>query len=201
MESSTRILTIPNALSLARILLIPVFVWLLLHERTEAWGIGVLVLVASTDWVDGYIARRTGAVTELGKILDPVADRLALAAARVSFVIRVAFPLWAALLVILRDAAILLAGAVLLAKAGRAVVVRVVGKAATFLLMVGIPAIAWGNFGLWLGPAAKVAGWSAFAIGCTLYYVAAALYVGDLRAAFRAGRSTSGLTSTPEFRA
>ena len=189
MESSTRILTIPNALSLARILLIPVFVWLLLHEGTEGWGIVLLVLVVSTDWVDGYIARRTGTVTELGKILDPVADRLALAAALVSFVIREALPLWAALLVIVRDVAILLAGAILLARTGRAVPVRVVGKAATFLLMAGVPAIAWGSFGLWLAPVAKVGGWAAFGVGCTLYYVAAALYAGDLRVAFRESRS------------
>src|SRR5438552_8487299 len=109
-----RIATVPNVVSFFRILLIPVFVVLILHHGTEAAGLLLLGAVVATDWVDGYIARRTGQVTNLGKLLDPVADRLALAAGLVALVVRHAFPLWAALLVIVRDALILLAGGAIL---------------------------------------------------------------------------------------
>ena len=68
-------------------------------------------LVVATDWVDGTIARRTGQVSELGKVLDPVADRLAIAAGLIALVVRGAFPLWAAALILVRDVAVLVAGA------------------------------------------------------------------------------------------
>src|SRR5881397_4436510 len=77
-------------------------------------GLLLLGAVVATDWIDGYIARHTGQVSNLGKLLDPVADRLALTAALVTLVVRDAFPLWAALLVIVRDGLILVAGAILL---------------------------------------------------------------------------------------
>src|SRR6266508_1366050 len=109
-----RIATVPNLLSLFRILLIPVFVALILHRGTEAAGLVLLGAVVATDWVDGYIARHTGQVSSVGKVLDPVADRLALTAALVAMVVRDAFPLWAAVLVIARDGLILLAGVALL---------------------------------------------------------------------------------------
>src|SRR5947208_15766326 len=95
--SVDRVATVPNLLSLIRILLIPVFVTLLLHHGTEMAGLLLLGAVVSTDWIDGYLARRTGQVSNLGKILDPVADRLAIAAALVALVARDAVPLWAAL--------------------------------------------------------------------------------------------------------
>ena len=77
MPASSAVVTVPNILSFARIALIPVFCWLSANERTRLWGIVLFAVVVSTDWVDGYVARRTGQVSELGRILDPVADRLA----------------------------------------------------------------------------------------------------------------------------
>jgi cardiolipin synthase len=180
-----RVLTVPNLLSLVRILLIPVFVGLLVHHGTEAPGLLLLGAVVATDWVDGYIARRTGQVTNLGKVLDPVADRLALAAGLVALVVRHAFPLWAALLVIVRDAAILVAGGVILLRRKVRIDVRWVGKAATLGLMFGIPLIAWGNFGLTLHAASKVAGWIFYGAGIVLYYAATVAYAFDMRRAVR----------------
>ena len=72
--------TVPNVLSFIRIGLIPVFCWLIVDEDTTMAGILLFGAVVATDWVDGTIARRTGQVTELGKVLDPVADRLSIAA-------------------------------------------------------------------------------------------------------------------------
>jgi cardiolipin synthase len=183
--SSNRVLTVPNVISFARILLIPVFVLLLLHHGTERAGLILLAFVVSTDWVDGQVARRTGQVSELGKVLDPVADRLAIAAALVTLVVRGAFPLWAALLILVRDAALLIAGVWLLRKDVR-IDVRVIGKIATFSLMFSVPAISWANFHLGLDGALLALGWIAYAVGIVEYYVATFMYVGDMRAALRA---------------
>src|SRR6266508_2501455 len=110
-----RVLTIPNVLSLLRIAAIPAFVALIVDRDTSFLGLVVFGLVLSTAWVDGAIARATGQVSELGKILDPVSDRLAIAAGLIALVARGAFPLWAALLILVRDAVVLLAGLALLA--------------------------------------------------------------------------------------
>jgi cardiolipin synthase len=185
--SSNRVLTVPNLISFARILLIPVFVLLLLNEGTERAGLILLAFVVSTDWVDGQVARRTGQVSELGKLLDPIADRLAIAAALITLVVRDAFPLWAALLILVRDVAILIAGLALLKKDVR-IDVRMIGKLATFSLMFSVPAIAWGNFGLGLDAALLALGWMAYAVGIVEYYVATGMYVQDMRAALRAKR-------------
>src|SRR6266508_460821 len=181
-----RIATVPNLISLTRILLIPVFVSLLLHHGTEAVGLLLLGGVVATDWVDGYVARHTGQVSTLGKVLDPVADRLALAAALVSLVVRDAFPLWAALVVLVRDGLILIAGAFLLVRMKVRLDVRWIGKVATFALMFGIPLIAWGRFRLLFHEVALPVGWVAFVIGAILYYGAGILYGIDIVRAIRA---------------
>lgn len=183
-EASRRLLTVPNLLSAARIVLIPVFVTLLLDSDTRVPGFILLSILASTDWVDGAIARRTGQVTELGKVLDPVADRLALAAALITFVVVDAIPLWAALLVLVRDAVILVAGAILGAR-GIRIAVRRMGKYATFTLWWGIGFIAWSNFGFVLDDVAAVVGWVWFVVGVVEYYAATIAYVGDARDALR----------------
>jgi cardiolipin synthase len=183
-NASRRILTLPNLLSAARIALIPLFVVLLLDPDTRVQGFVLLLVLVSTDWVDGLIARRTGQVTEIGKVLDPVADRLALAAALITFIALDAIPLWAALLVLIRDAVILGAGIVLGAR-GIRIAVRPMGKYATFTLWWGIGFIAWSNFGFLMDDVAAVVGWVWFIVGTVEYYAATAAYVGDVRRALR----------------
>ena len=189
--STSAILTIPNLLSFLRILLIPLFVWLIVHRGTEAAGLLLFGGVAATDWIDGYISRRTHTVSELGKLLDPAADRLAIAAGIVAMVVRGAFPLPAALSILVRDAGIVVAGGVLLMARGKRIEVRFIGKVATFTLMAGAPLVAWGNLDLALAVPAKAVGWTLCAAGIVGYYAATALYVGDLRRAF-AGRDGNG---------
>jgi cardiolipin synthase (CMP-forming) len=183
--SLTRIATVPNLLSAIRILLIPVFVLLILHHGTEGGGLVLLGAVVSTDWIDGYIARHTGQVSNLGKVLDPVADRLAIAAGLVSLMVRDAFPVWAGLLVLVRDALVILAGAVVLFRFKVRLDVRWIGKVATFALMVAIPLVAWGRFGLWLHGLALPVGWVIFAGGIAAYYVAGIIYAFDMAAAVK----------------
>ncbi|HWC32829.1 MAG TPA: CDP-alcohol phosphatidyltransferase family protein [Actinomycetota bacterium] len=184
-RGARRIVTVPNALSLFRILLIPLFVVLLVGESTRLAGFVVLAAVVSTDWVDGVIARRTGQVTEIGKLLDPIADRLALAAALVTFLVIDVFPLWAALAVLVRDAAVLLAGLWALRR-GIRIDVRTIGKYATFTLMWGIPMIAWGNAGMPFDDLMLVLGWVWLPVGLIEYYAASVAYAFDLRKALRA---------------
>ncbi len=186
-KGSSAILTLPNAISFARILLIPVFTGLIIHRGTELAGLLLFGAVASTDWVDGLIARRTGSVSELGKILDPTADRLAVAAGLVAVLIRGVFPLWAALLILVRDAAVLIVGTALMLSRRVRVDVRFVGKSATFGLMLGVPLVAWGNLGFVFEHAALALGWTCYAVAIVEYYVAAALYAGDLRRALSSG--------------
>src|SRR6187402_3268322 len=154
-----RVLTIPNVISSLRIALIPVFVALIVDPDTRRAGLVLFVVVVATDWVDGALARATGQVSDLGKVLDPVADRLAIAAGLIALVVADAFPLWAALLILVRDVAILVAGSVLLAKRHARIDVRYIGKVATFALMASIGFIAWGNLGYVLSEAALACGW------------------------------------------
>ncbi len=186
MPASSAILTVPNALSLTRIVLIPVFCWLAANERTRLWGIALFAVIVSTDWIDGYVARKTGQVSELGRILDPVADRLAIAAGLLTFAISGIFPFWAALLILVRDLAVLLGGAGLLWGRDIRVEVRWIGKIATASLMAAITWIAWGNAGGPFGEVLLVGGWLAFVVGIVEYYIAAGLYAIDVRDALAA---------------
>lgn len=179
-EGSDRILTVPNAISFARLLLIPVFVWMLSTPGLEVWGILLLDVVVASDWLDGWVARRTGSVSRFGKLLDPLSDRLVIAAALITFGVQGAMPWWAVAAVIVRDVLVLAFGAMALSAGGTAIPVRWVGKVATLDLMVGIPMIAWAGFDLPLADVAAPVGWLIFGVGLGLYYVAAGLYMRDL---------------------
>jgi cardiolipin synthase len=180
-DATDRILTIPNVITSIRLLLIPAYVALILDPHTRQWGILLMVAVMSTDWVDGYVARRSGQVSEVGKILDPMADRIAIAAALIALVIAGVFPLWAALLVILRDALVLGAAIYLMRRGTKPVPVRWIGKSATFTLMLSIPLIAWGESGFALAHAALAVGWTGYSVGIAEYYWATYLYAKDIR--------------------
>ena len=186
MPASSAILTVPNVLSFARIALIPLFCWLAANEETRLWGIALFAIVVSTDWVDGYVARRTGQVSELGRILDPVADRLAIAAGLLTFAFSDIFPFWAALLILFRDIVLLLGAGALLWGRNIRVDVRWIGKIATFSLMAAITWIAWGNAGGPLGEILLVGGWLAYTVGIVEYYIASGLYAIDVRDALSA---------------
>jgi cardiolipin synthase (CMP-forming) len=179
--SSSRVLTVPNGISAARIALIPVFVALIIDHDTTTAGLVLFAIVVATDWVDGTIARRTGQVSDVGTILDPVADRLAIAAGLIALVLRGIFPLWAAAAILARDLTVLLVGAIALVRSDVRVEVRWIGKLATFSLMAAIPMVSWGNLALPLAAAATVCGWAAYTVGIVEYYIAAWAYLGDIR--------------------
>jgi cardiolipin synthase len=182
----SRVLTLPNAISALRILLIPVFVLLIIDPDTATAGLILFGVVVATDWVDGTIARRTGQVSELGKVLDPVADRLAMGAGIIALAVADLFPVWAAVAIIGRDVVVVIAGAYVLARHRVRLDVRWIGKVATFSLMVAVPAVAWAGLELPLTPAALVIGWTAFAVGIVEYYLAGWAYARDVRDAVAA---------------
>lgn len=188
-DRSSAIWTVPNLLSFLRIALIPLFVALIVDEDTTLAGILLFAAVAATDWVDGFAARRLGQVSELGKVLDPTADRLAIAAGLIALAIRGAFPWWAALLILVRDVVVLMVGAAVLLRRRVRLEVRPIGKVATFSLMLAVTWISWGTLGYPLDDAALALGWISFTVGIIEYYVAGALYLGDLRRTLAAPRS------------
>jgi cardiolipin synthase (CMP-forming) len=184
------ILTAPNVITFTRLLLMPVCAWLLVDGRWAA-GLWLTAVVGSTDWVDGWLARRTGSVSRLGQLMDPLADRLLIASVTIALVIRGVVPLPAVLLLVGRDL-VLLIGFPLLARRGvRPPDVVWVGKAATFVLLFALPTLVVGETGLGLAPTARALGLALLWFGVVLYYVAGAIYVRMALQGLRAARAAT----------
>ena len=101
--ASTRILTVPNVLSFARLLGVPVFLWLILVPEADGWAFCLLAVAGASDWVDGYLARRLDQRSELGVILDPLADRLYIAATLLGLALRELIPWWLVGILVARE--------------------------------------------------------------------------------------------------
>ena len=176
-EPSDRVLTIPNALSFARILGVPVFLWLLLVPEADLWALALLVLAGITDWLDGAIARATGQTSRLGSMLDPLADRLYIAATLLGLAVRSIIPWWLVGLLVVREL-MLVALIPLLRRRGLvSLPVTVTGKAATFCLMWGFPFLLLGSVSGPIGVAAMACGWAFVLWGTGLYWWAGIGYV------------------------
>lgn len=173
-----RVLTIPNALSMLRLAGVPVFLWLVLGPEADGWALLVLALSGLTDWLDGVLARRLNQVSELGKLLDPVADRLYILAALLGLALREVIPWWLAIGIPLRDVLLLIGLIPLLRRAGFGPLpVHFLGKAGTFCLLYAFPLLFIGDATGPIALTATVLGW-AFAIwGVGLYWWSGALYV------------------------
>jgi cardiolipin synthase len=181
LEVSDRVLTIPNALSVLRLLGVPLFLWLILGPKEDGWAIIVLMIAGFTDWADGQIARRMNQTTRLGQMLDPVADRLYIFATVLGLALRDIIPWWLALALPLRDLLLTLTLPALHRRGFNALPVHFLGKAATFNLLYAFPLLLLGDGDGTLNMLARVFGW-AFAIwGTGLYYWAGALYFAQLR--------------------
>jgi cardiolipin synthase (CMP-forming) len=180
-----RIVTVPNALSLGRLLCVPLFLWLLFSRENRVGAALLLAGLGATDWVDGYIARHFNQVSDLGKVLDPVADRILLIIGMIAILVDGSVPpviFWAA---VVRE--VLVAGlTVLLAALGaRRIDVSWAGKCGTFLMMVAFPLFLWGHGH---GPATAVA-WPVAIAGLVMAWYAAATYVRPALDALREGRA------------
>ena len=187
-EGLGRVLTAPNVITLVRLLCIPLFLWLLFGAHRQTLAAVLLAVLGTTDWIDGYVARRWHQVSTLGKILDPAADRILVGTAVIAVIIHGAVPLWFGVATLAREALVSVMVLLLAALGAARINVLWVGKAGTFGLMVAYPGflISYGTAS-WQSPF-RVAAWVCGSVGLTLAWVAAAGYVGPARDALRVGR-------------
>jgi cardiolipin synthase len=187
---TSRILTIPNVLSVVRLCCIPLFLWLLFGVEDRSSAAYLLAALGATDWVDGYVARHFNQVSDLGKVLDPVADRLLLVVGVFAIAIDGSVPLWIAVLTIVRETLVGGTTMVLAAMGARRIDVTWWGKAGTFALLCAYPLFLGGNADdLGWQDLAEVLAWCFAIPGLVLSYVAAAGYVPLARRALAEGRA------------
>jgi cardiolipin synthase len=186
-----RLVTLPNFLSALRLVAAPVFLWLMFGHHDQLLSAYVLAGVAATDWLDGFLARRLGQVSSVGKVLDPVADRVLLAVGMVAILVAGAIPIWIGVAVLVREALVSV-GVVVLALLGAARVEVVwVGKVGTFVLMFALPLFLAGHsISSWRTPA-ETAAWTLGIVGLALGWCAAVTYVPLARRALVIGRGSA----------
>jgi cardiolipin synthase len=184
-----RVWTLPNVISFTRIGLLGVFCWLLFGPNERIAATLVLMFVGVTDFLDGYLARKFHQVSTLGKVLDPVADRVVLLTSVLAIEVYGAIPAWLAGVVLGRELLVSAAVLVLAAMRARRIDVLWVGKAGTFGLLCCLPLFLLGD-----GPAtwARVltdATWVALVPALAFSFVAAAAYLPHARRALNERRS------------
>lgn len=177
---SDRVWTLPNVLTGLRLLLVPLFLWVLLG-RHDGWALLILVVSGVTDYLDGVIARSQGLVTRLGQVLDPLADRLYILSTIGGLALREIIPWWLVAALVLRD----VVGSLMVQRvrrAGyRALPVNAVGKAATFCLLYALPLLLLAHWQPdWAGVIWPL-GWAFALWGVGLYWVAAGIYLRQMR--------------------
>jgi CDP-diacylglycerol--glycerol-3-phosphate 3-phosphatidyltransferase len=164
---------LPNALTIARLLLIPIFVVLMLSaEGGHSWAAGVVFGIAGiTDQVDGFLARRWHVESDFGRIFDPLADRLMIDAAVILLYIADHMPLAGLIVIVGRDV-VLMAGYKAIAPQGYELKVNMLGKAATWLLYAGIffllvtdKSTHWPYWVFWAGLGLALISAAAYAVG------------------------------------
>ena len=184
-----RLLTLPNVITLVRLACLPLFLYLLFGRENRAAAAWLLAILGITDWVDGYLARHLHQVSTLGKVLDPVADRLLFFVGAGGILIDGSVPTWFAVVVLVREALVGGATLVLGAFGARRIDVTWFGKAGTFGLMVSFPLFLASNSTLGWADTAEVLAWVAGIPGLIFSLISAVMYVPMARRALREGRA------------
>jgi CDP-diacylglycerol--glycerol-3-phosphate 3-phosphatidyltransferase len=187
-----RVWTLPNALSVLRLLGVPLFLWLLLGPEADGWALVVLIVSGFTDWLDGKLARWLNQGSKLGALLDPAADRLYIVAALVALALRDIVPVWLVAVLLGRELVLGVALPVLRRYGYPPLQVHYLGKAATLLLLYAFPGLllAYGS-----NPVAAVAepiAWALTIWGTVLYVLSGALYLVQVAGIVRAERAATG---------
>ena len=185
----SRILTVPNVITFLRLALLPVFLWLLFVEEDRATAAALLAVLGATDFLDGYIARHFNQVSNLGKVLDPVADRLIFIVGGGAILIDGSVPTWFAVLVLVREILVSVATVAIAAMGARRIDVTWFGKAGTFGLMCAFPLFLAGASTVWWADFAQAAAWMCGIPGLVFSYYAALTYIPLGRRALREGRA------------
>ena len=183
------ILTVPNLISIARLGCIPWFMWLLFGAEDRMWAALLLGGLGATDWVDGWAARRLGQVSELGKILDPTADRLLLLVAVPCLLVDGTIPGWFALTVLVREVLVGAATLALAALGAQRIDVSWWGKTGTFALLWAVPCFLAGESRMPVDEAFTVMAWVFGLPGLAIAWWAAFAYLPVARRALAEGRA------------
>jgi cardiolipin synthase len=185
-----RVWTIPNALSLLRLLGVPLFLWLVLGPEADLWAVLVLIFAGVSDWLDGRLARAWHQVSRVGRLLDPLADRLYILATLAGLTLREIIPWWLAVAIVARDVFLLWIPPVLRKHGyGPALPVHFLGKAATACLLYAFPLLFLAGHDGWYAEPARALGWAFALWGTGLYWWAGVLYVAQARRLVTAGAS------------
>jgi cardiolipin synthase len=177
-DAPDRVLTVPNALSVVRLVLVPVFLWLLLVAHANAWAVAVLMFSGVSDWADGKIARWfDNQSSRLGELLDPAVDRIYMLVVPIAMAIHGSVPWWIVLTLIGRDAVLAAALPLLRSRGLTALPVTYVGKAATFALMSGLPLILLGQWDALWSRVVLSCGWAFLIWGLAMYLWSGLLYL------------------------
>ncbi len=182
-----RVFTAANGISFARLLGVPLFLWLLLVPHADVAAVVVLALGGTSDWIDGYAARRLGQVSRLGELLDPFADRLYILATLVAFTVREVVP-WQFTAALLAREAVMAVCLLVLRRHGHGPPqVHYVGKTATFILLAAFPVLLLAHAVPATADVARAVGWGLGWWGLVLYWAAAALYLAQAASVLRTG--------------
>jgi len=175
---SDRVLTIPNALSVLRLILVPVFIYLLLVAHANAWAVGVLMFSGFSDWADGKIARLfDNQSSRLGALLDPAVDRIYMFVVPVVMAVDGIVPWWFVATLIGRDVVLAATLPILRSRGLTALTVTYVGKAATFALMSGFPLVLLGQWDALWSRVILAIGWAFLGWGMAMYLWSGVLYL------------------------
>jgi cardiolipin synthase (CMP-forming) len=173
-----RVLTVPNALSVLRLVLVPVFLWLLLIAHSNAWAVAVLTFSGFSDWADGKIARlAANQSSRLGALLDPAVDRIYMVTVPLALAVHGSVPWWIVLTLIARDAVLAATLPLLRSRGLSALPVTYIGKAATFALMSAFPLILLGQWDALWSRVVLACGWAFLLWGLALYLWSGVLYL------------------------
>ncbi len=176
-DQRDRVLTVPNVLSVVRLVLIVVFVYLLLVSHAYGWAVAVLMISGASDWADGKIARLMNQSSRLGELLDPAVDRLYMVIIPIAFALAGFIPWWVIAVLLVRDGLLAAMLPVLRSRGLSALPVTYVGKAATFALMSAFPLILLGQWDALWSRVVLACGWGFLIWGIGMYLWAFVLYV------------------------
>jgi phosphatidylglycerophosphate synthase len=171
-----RLLTVPNALSGIRLVLIPVFVYLLLVAHADGWAVAILMFSGASDWADGKIARLLNQSSRLGELLDPAVDRLYMVTVPIVFGLRGIIPWWIIAVLLARDVLLAAELPLLRTRGVTALPVLYVGKAATFSLFSAFPLILLGQWDALWSRVVLACGWAFLIWGLYMYLWSFVLY-------------------------
>jgi len=181
-------LSIPNAITLARLCLLPVFLYVLFGKDNRADAAWLLGAIAYTDWIDGWVARKLNQTSVFGSVFDPFVDRMLFIVATIGVMIDGGVPSWLCIAIMVREIAI--GGAMLVGTmfGMQRFAVSYWGKWYTLLLMTSVPLLLLGSSASGLADGATILGWLLAVPGLALSYYTAVMYVPVIRANLRAGR-------------